>query len=188
MPWSPDTWHAAWEFASRAHHGQHLPGSELPYAGHVVAVAMEVARAIALRQRGESPVEQPDLAVVCALLHDVVEDTTTSLEEIAKHFGPRVAECVSALTKDPRAGDKAAQMRDSLNRIRACPPEVWMVKLADRVHNLREPPHYWTHAKRLAYRAEAEQILAALSGACPILRARLEERIASYAVGAAEAG
>jgi (p)ppGpp synthase/HD superfamily hydrolase len=63
MPWSPEIWHAAWEFATLAHHGQRLPGSELPYAGHVAAVAMEVARAIALRQMGEMPVERPDLAI-----------------------------------------------------------------------------------------------------------------------------
>ena len=44
MIWSPDIWNAAWDFASLAHHGQKLPGSDLPYAGHVAAVAMEVER------------------------------------------------------------------------------------------------------------------------------------------------
>lgn len=185
MPWSPEIWHEAWEFAALAHHGQRLPGSELPYAGHVAAVAMEVARAIALRQIGDAPVEQPDLAIACALLHDVVEDTPTTLDQIQARFGPSVARGVAALSKDPRVGDKPAQMRDSLARIRDCRPEVWMVKLADRIHNLREPPGYWTHAKRLAYRAEAEQIHAALAQACPILAARLRERIAAYAVGEA---
>lgn len=184
--WSPERWHEAWEFASHAHHGQHLPGSELPYAGHVVAVAMEVARAIALRHVGERPVAQPDLALACALLHDVVEDTPITVEQIEQRFGPEVARGVAALSKDPRAGDKAAQMRDSLARIQACPPEVWMVKLADRIHNLREPPRYWTRAKKLAYRDEAELIRATLGEACPILSMRLRERIAAYAVGEAE--
>jgi (p)ppGpp synthase/HD superfamily hydrolase len=184
--WSPERWHEAWEFASIAHHGQRLPGSELPYAGHVVAVAMEVARAIALRSGGDAPVGQPDLALACALLHDVVEDTPVTVEQLEQRFGPAVAQGVAALSKDPRAGDKAAQMRDSLARIQACPREVWMVKLADRIHNLREPPHYWKHAKKLAYRDEAELIRATLGEACPILAARLAERIAAYAVGEAE--
>lgn len=184
--WSPERWHEAWEFASIAHHGQRLPGSELPYAGHVVAVAMEVARAIALRSGGDAPVGQPDLALACALLHDVVEDTPVTVEQLEQRFGPAVAQGVAALSKDPRAGDKTAQMRDSLARIQACPREVWMVKLADRIHNLREPPHYWKHAKKLAYRAEAELIHATLGEACPILAARLAERIAAYAVGEAE--
>jgi (p)ppGpp synthase/HD superfamily hydrolase len=48
---------------------------------------------------------------------------------------------VAALTKNPAVGDKPAQMRDSLERICQCSPEVWMVKLADRINNLREPPH-----------------------------------------------
>jgi (p)ppGpp synthase/HD superfamily hydrolase len=180
MPWSPDAWHQAWEFACLAHHGQKLPGSELPYAGHVAAVAMEVARAIATRQTSAAPVERPDLAIQCALLHDTVEDTQTSLETIAAEFGPDVARGVAALSKDPSVGDKRAQMRDSLERIRECPREVWMVKLADRIHNLREPPHYWTDGKIFAYREEAELIHAELAEACPVLGPRLLARIAAY--------
>ncbi len=177
--WSPDAWHDAWELASVAHHGQKLPGSELPYAGHVAAVAMEVARAIAARL-ADAPVEQPDLAIQCALLHDVVEDTQTPLAVIEARFGPAVARGVAALSKDPSVGDKPAQMLDSLSRIRACPPEVWMVKLADRIHNLREPPRYWTTSKILAYQREAETIHAALAEACPVLGARLREKIDAY--------
>jgi (p)ppGpp synthase/HD superfamily hydrolase len=183
MPWSPDAWHDAFEFASLAHHGQKLPGSDLPYAGHVAAVAMELARALAIRQINGMPVARPDLAIQCALLHDTVEDTATSIETITARFGPDVARGVAALSKDPCVGDKPAQMLDSLARIRACPPEVWMVKLADRIHNLREPPHYWKPAKISGYRDEAKQIHAALAEACPVLGARLLDRIAIYPSG-----
>lgn len=180
MPWTPEIWHAAWEFASLAHQGQRLPGSELPYAGHVAAVAMEVARAIAIRHGGERPVELPDLAIACALLHDTVEDTPTSLAMITEKFGAEVARGVAALSKDPGVGDKPAQMLDSLARIRMCPAEVWMVKLADRIHNLRAPPHYWTASKISSYREEARQIHAALGEACPVLADRLLARIQTY--------
>src|SRR5690606_37765976 len=127
------------------------------------------------------PVARPTLAIQCALLHDVVEDTAVTLEQITKRFGDEVARGVAALTKSPAAGDKPAQMRDSLERIRQCPPEVWMVKLADRIHSLREPPHYWSAAKIQGYCDEARAIHEALAEACPVLGPRLLERIPLYA-------
>lgn len=178
--WSLDAWHDAWELAAEAHLGQKSPGLEIPYLSHVGAVAMEVSWAIAARLASH-PVAQPTLAIQCALLHDVVEDTAVTIEQIATRFGDAVAQGVAALTKDPAAGDKPAQMRDSLARIRQCPPEVWMVKLADRIHNLREPPHYWTAAKILAYRDEARTIHEMLAEACPVLAPRLLQRIDAYA-------
>jgi len=167
----------AFELAARAHHGQKLPGGDLPYILHPCAVAMEVTAALAVRD----DVAQPDLAVACALLHDVAEDTDVGLDEIRMRFGDAVAQGVAALSKDPAAGDKPAQMRDSLRRIREQPPEVWMVKLADRVHNLREPPHYWTTARIETYREEAKLILTELGEACPVLAERLSSRISNYA-------
>jgi (p)ppGpp synthase/HD superfamily hydrolase len=178
--WSQDAWHDAWELAAEAHLGQKMPGQEIPYLSHVGAVAMEVSWAIAARA-ANNPVARPTLAIQCALLHDVVEDTTVTIEQIAKRFGDEVARGVAALTKNPAVGDKPAQMRDSLERIRQCPPEVWMVKLADRIHNLREPPHYWSAAKIRGYGDEARAIHEALGEACAVLGARLLARIPVYA-------
>lgn len=152
-----------------------MPGSERPYLVHVVSVAQEVMRGITLE-----PVRQPDLAIVCALLHDTVEDTGTTLAEVAAAFGDDVARGVSALSKDPNL-PKAEQLDDSLRRIRDCPHEVWVVKLADRITNLDEPPHYWTPEKRRGYQAEARRIHAALAGAHGVLGARLAECIDEYA-------
>jgi (p)ppGpp synthase/HD superfamily hydrolase len=174
--WSPDVWHRALELAARAHQGQKLSGSELPYVLHPCAVAMELS--LALAQRDD--VSQPDLAIACALLHDVAEDTSVGVEEIRAAFGDAVAAGVAALSKDPTVGDKAAQLRDSLRRIREQPHEVWMVKLADRIHNLREPPPYWTAEKIAGYRDEASLILTELGAACPVLSARLRERLTLY--------
>lgn len=185
-PWSPDAWLEAWAFAARAHHGQPFPGSELPYVVHVAAVAMEVSHAIALRAVGAHPVAEPDLAITCALLHDVVEDTAVPLHELRERFGPAVADGVAALSKDPAAGDKPAQMRDSLARIQAQPPEIWMVKLADRITNLQAPPHYWATDKIRRYRDEAQEIHARLAAACPVLGARLLEKIERYGQYASE--
>lgn len=181
-PWSAEAWLAAWHFAARAHQRteQKVPGSDLPYLTHVGAVAMEVARAIAVRLDSAHPVGDPDLALQCALLHDVVEDTELTLPEIEASFGAAVASGVSALTKDPAAGDKRTQTRDSLARILAQPPEVAMVKLADRITNLQPPPSHWPADRVREYRDEAREIHAALGAACPVLGPRLRERIEAY--------
>lgn len=180
MPtWSPERYLAAWRFAQRAHLGQTVPGTEISYLAHVGAVAMEICAALARRD----DVADPDLAVQCALLHDTVEDTDVTVEDLGAAFGAAVAAGVSALTKDPGAGDKAAQMADSLERIREQPAEIWMVKMADRITNLAPPPAHWDAAKIERYRIEAESIRAALAAACPVLGDRLAKKIAAYPPG-----
>lgn len=170
----PDRYTAALRFAAAAHRGQTLPGSDLPYLVHVVTVAAEVIAALAVEHRNH-----PDLAVQCALLHDTVEDTAVTLDEVRKRFGDAVAAGVAALSKDP-ALPKGEQMRDSLDRIREQPHEIWMVKLADRVTNLARPPGYWTDPKRRAYREEAMIIGERLGEASAVLSGRLAERIDGY--------
>lgn len=171
---SRDLYMRAWNFATARHHGQKMPGSELPYIAHVGAVAMEVLGAIA-----EGEVDDPDLATACALLHDTVEDTDATAEDIAREFGDAVARGVVALSKDATL-PKDQQMADSLRRIRAEPRSVWLVKLADRTVNMEAPPHYWPEEKRRAYQREARTILETLGEACPSQARRLEEKIAAY--------
>jgi len=177
---APDRFVAALRFAAERHHAQLVPGSELPYLVHVTSVTAEV---IAALPGGDF---DPDLAIVCALLHDTIEDTTQApaeaealRAEIANRFGRLVAEGVDALSKDA-ALPKDQRMADSLRRIREQPKAVWAVKLADRITNLAPPPTHWTKAKCGAYRVEAQQILGALGEASPALADRLRSRIESY--------
>ncbi len=174
MSFSLDLYVRAVRFAALAHGAQKMPGLEVPYIAHPCQVAAEII--LALQQESH---DSPDLAVTCALLHDVVEDTAVGLEVIEKEFGAAIAKGVSALTKDP-ALPKDRQMKDSLARIVVQPHEIWMVKLADRASNLDQPPHYWTEEKCRAYRVEAETILEILGAASPVLSARLEERMRDY--------
>ena len=175
-PFDLDRYHATWRFAAEAHQGQTYPGGGgLPYALHLSSVAAEVIASIAVE-----PFAGADLAVTCALLHDTVEDTAVTREQVAERFGEDVAAGVSALSKSPEL-PKAEAMADSLSRIQACPRAVWRVKLADRICNLQAPPHYWSEEKRRRYRAEAETILAALGPASPYLAARLAQKIRDYA-------
>lgn len=173
-PWSPERYAHAVKFAAIAHLGQKMPGSELPYLLHIVAVAAEVMAAVAVEA-----VDDPDLAVTCALLHDSVEDTAMTVEGVAAEFGDAVAAGVSALSKDPGL-PKVEAMTDSLRRIQAQPREVWIVKLADRIVNLERPPHYWQPAKIAAYRIEAIAIAEALGSASAYLHARLRHKIGEY--------
>jgi (p)ppGpp synthase/HD superfamily hydrolase len=173
-PWTPDIYIAALRFAAKAHLGQHIPGTEIPYITHPVQVAQEVMAVI-----GVEGVTDPDLAVQCALLHDVIEDCGVTVETLEAEFGRGVATGVAALSKNESLASEEA-MRDSLARIRKEPREVWMVKLADRISNLMPPPSYWTKEKCAAYREEARLILDALGEASPLLGRRLVEKIENY--------
>ncbi len=184
---APDRYVAALWFAAARHHGQTVPGTERPYLVHVTSVAAEVIAAL------PGSGLDADLAVVCALLHDTLEDTAGSeperrdlAAELAHRFGAAVRDGVAALSKrevDDAGAPiaKADRMADSLRRICAQPPAVWAVKLGDRITNLAPPPAHWPPAKCAAYRAEADVIVDALGEASPALAARLRDRIASYA-------
>jgi len=172
--WTAERYVAALRFAAARHAGQLVPGTELPYLVHVVSVTAELTSALA-----HEPVAAPDLAVQCALLHDTLEDTRTSLDELSREFGAEVAAGVEALTKNTSL-PKAERMADSLRRIRLQPREVWLVKLADRITNLAPAPAGWSREKRVAYLAEAREIHAALSAASSFMAARLSERMRRY--------
>jgi (p)ppGpp synthase/HD superfamily hydrolase len=176
--WQADTIQKAWQFATVVHDGQIYAGPQgkgFPYIHHLSAVAMEVAAALQLEEERNA-----DLAMQCALLHDSIEDTATAYEDLKNTFGKEVAQGVRALSKDEGIPDKQARMLDSLERIRQQPKEVWMVKLADRICNLSEPPEHWDANKRRAYRDEALVILQKLDGASKVLSDRLQHRIIEY--------
>ena len=175
--WNPDKYINAWNFAAYAHQGQKVPGTEIPYINHVGNVAMEVMTAVAI----STNVENPDLSVQCALLHDVIEDTVTTYTQIKTKFGLAVADGVLALSKNPDLPTPKAQMADSLARIKTQSHEIWMVKLADRITNLQRPPKHWKQEKITNYRIEAKLILEALGSANVYLANRLQQKIEQYA-------
>ncbi|MCP4872215.1 MAG: bifunctional (p)ppGpp synthetase/guanosine-3',5'-bis(diphosphate) 3'-pyrophosphohydrolase [Proteobacteria bacterium] len=171
MSFDPDAYDVAARFAADSHIGQTVKGAELPYLMHVTLVAAEVMAALQ-----HEPVDDPDLAIQCALLHDTVEDTHVTLAEIEALFGADVALGVDALSKR----DVPNSMEDSLRRVNASRREIRMVKLADRTTNMAPPPHFWSAEKRRSYRGQAQMILDALGDASPFLAARLRARIEAY--------
>lgn len=121
--------HKAFRFAKEAHRDQKRKTGE-PYIIHPIAVARIVAEEL---QLGTAP-------VCAAFLHDVVEDTPTTIERIQELFGKDIAFLVYVVTKQKKASytmskqiDNFKQMLDSLHYdIRAI-----LIKLADRLHNMR---------------------------------------------------
>ena len=120
----------AYETAERAHEGQFRRSGEA-FISHPVAVATVLAG-----------LGMDDITLAAALLHDSVEDTAVSLEEIEEGFGPVVAQIVDGVTKlervsfDSRAAAQAATMRKMLVAM-AKDPRVLLIKLGDRLHNMR---------------------------------------------------
>ncbi len=111
-------------FARARHADQTRRGSDTPYWVHLVRVAMELAR------WGE----RSSVLLQAALLHDTVEDTHTTIEEIRTGFGAEVADLVDWLT----APADTESLRVYYERLRTqAPPEVQVIKIADRTDNLR---------------------------------------------------
>ena len=173
-PWSQEIYIKALLFAANAHNSQKVPGTELPYLAHMTMVCMEVMSALSVENDLDG-----NLAIQCALLHDVLEDTDLEHERLKDTFGEAVANGVQALTKNDNL-PKDEKMADSLARIRQQPREVWMVKLADRITNLQPPPKHWTTEKMQNYQQEARQIYEALHEGSPALAARLKQKIEDY--------
>lgn len=154
--------------ATKAHEGQTRSNGD-PYVVHPIRVAL-----VALAEWDR---REPDL-VCAALLHDTVEDTSFTLDDVAALTGPRVRELVDLLTKADPLGypSKADRDREYFARLRAGPEGASVVKCADRVDNLRDMAgSTWSLAKKRAYVDEARAlILPVARERAPWAAARLE--------------
>ncbi len=164
------------EFATNAHGEQKTPKG-YPYIAHITCVAMEVINACIKSKLDE---KKADLAISCALLHDIIEDTNITYDELYVKFGEDIANGVEALTKDKSLTSKQEQMRDSIEKLLTQPYEIQMVKLADRITNLGIPPKHWDNEKIKAYQKEASFILSCLGNSNIYLANRLKEKIEDY--------
>jgi guanosine-3',5'-bis(diphosphate) 3'-pyrophosphohydrolase len=163
-------------FATYKHQekGQKVKGTELPYVVHLSTVAMEILMASSYTKDFNLI-----LAIQVALLHDTIEDTDATFDELKTRFGKDVATAVQALSKDEKL-PKDNQISDSLARIKKLKREVWAVKLADRITNLQPAPAEWSVDKRKEYLKEAQMILDELGEGNPYLAERLKAKISEY--------
>jgi (p)ppGpp synthase/HD superfamily hydrolase len=79
----------------------------------------------------------PDEVVIAGMLHDTIEDTTATLEEIRREFGDRVASMVEACSEPDRSLSWEERKRHTLEFLTSAPPEVRFVALADKLDNVR---------------------------------------------------
>jgi len=173
--WSQELYIKAFKFAAEAHKTQKVPGSELPYIVHVALVSMEIMAALCSEDNLDG-----DLAIQCALLHDVIEDTSIEYDTLKNKFGVEVANGVNALSKDKTIKSKDERMIDSLERIKKQRKEVRMVKMADRITNLQPPPSHWDQKKISKYKKEAKLIYDNLKDVNKFLADRLKHKIDKY--------
>jgi len=121
---------AAFEMAVNAHKTMRRKSGE-PYILHPIAVAVICVEEIGLGVR----------STLCALLHDTVEDTDITLEDIQREFGPEIAKIVDGLTKISTVMDaNTTQQAENFKKILLTltdDPRVILIKLADRLHNMR---------------------------------------------------
>jgi (p)ppGpp synthase/HD superfamily hydrolase len=115
-------------------------------------------------------------AIQVTLLHDKIEGTATDFKEFENQFGIEIAKAVLALSKN-EVLPKDQQMQDSLNRIKVLQPEVWSIKLADRITNLQPPPSHLDDEKKRKYHKEAKIILDTLGSGNVYLASRLIAKI-----------
>jgi RelA/SpoT family (p)ppGpp synthetase len=120
----------AYEFGALAHEGQKRMSGE-PYISHPVAVAQSLA-----------DMHMDSQAITAAILHDVIEDTETPISELEEHFGAEVATLVDGVSKldQMQFTNKAEAQAESFRKMMLAMIEdirVILVKLADRLHNMR---------------------------------------------------
>ena len=120
----------AFEMAAEAHKTMRRKSGE-PYILHPLAVAQICVEEIGLGVR----------STICALLHDTVEDTDITLEDVAREFGNEIARIIDGLTKIATVVDaNSSQQAENFKKILLTltdDPRVILIKLADRLHNMR---------------------------------------------------
>jgi len=136
-----------------------------PYINHPIEVAAVLAN------DGEVP---DPVTLVAAVLHDTLEDTKTTPEELATTFSPTIRDLVQELTDDkrlPKAERKARQVAGAPH----LSAQAKLIRIADKIANVRDvthhPPAHWDLARRQGYLDWAEQVVAGCRGVNPRLEA-----------------
>ena len=141
-------------FASRKHSQQRRKDADAsPYINHPIALVSILAVEAGINDRD---------TLCAALLHDTIEDTDTSVEELVEAFGGPVASLVQEVTDDKRL-PKAERKLRQVEHAAHLSPKARAVKLADKIANLRDvadsPPVKWSLARRQEYFDWAKQVV-----------------------------
>lgn len=160
----------ALKFAAQKHRDDRRKDVEAsPYINHPIDVMSILAI--------EAGITDTD-TLAAALLHDTLEDTDTSIEELRESFGPKITSIVIELTDDqelPRA-ERYAIQADKATRYS---PEAKLIRLADKIANTRDasksPPPSWSRERLLGHFNQSLSVVALIRGAHPVLEEIFDE-------------
>ena len=157
------------DFAARKHRLQRRKDVEAsPYINHPVALM-----SVLCVEAGVCDVE----VLSAAVLHDTIEDTQTTRDEISREFGKKIADIVAEVTDDKSLPTKERK-RLQIERAPQKSPAASLVTMADKIANLRDiaasPPSGWDLERRQEYFAWAKAVVDKLPGPHPLLRELFE--------------
>jgi guanosine-3',5'-bis(diphosphate) 3'-pyrophosphohydrolase len=150
---------AALRFAAERHLPQRRKGDgRTPYINHPISVFELLWRVGGVRD--------PDV-LAASLLHDTVEDTETTLDEIGEMFGPAVRSLVAEIS-DEKTLPKSERKRLQIERAPSLSQGAKLIRLADKSLNVYDvahaPPAGWSYERRAAYLTWAERVVAGMRG------------------------
>lgn len=157
-------------FAAHKHRDQRrLDVAASPYINHPIALANVLAN--------EAHVDD-ETVLIAAVLHDTVEDTDTSEDELRREFGPEIAAIVLEVTDD-KSLPKAERKRLQVANAATLSHRAKLVKLADKISNLRDiahsPPPGWSLERQQAYFDWARSVVDGVRGTHPELERIFDE-------------
>ncbi len=162
-------------FSAQRHSTQRRKGAAVqPYINHLIEVAQLVSTALT---------EADTTVLAGALLHDVLEDTTTTKDELEKRFGLVVANLVSELTDDkslPKEERKRLQIENAPKKSQ----RAGMIKIADKISNLRaiisSPRADWSDDRKKEYFEWAKRVVDGLTEPNSILKAQFDALVRDF--------
>ena len=153
-------------FAAQKHKDQRRKDKEVsPYINHPISVAKIISEI--------GNIEDPEV-LAAALLHDTIEDTETTVDELIDNFGERVCSLVQEVTDD-KTLPKLERKQRQIDHAKEISGDAALIKLGDKISNVTDitetPPTNWDSRRRLEYFEWAEKVI----NNCPKVNTSLEK-------------
>ena len=120
------------EFAAKAHSGQIRKASGIPYIYHPLAVAKTLMKYHCAEE-----------LVIAAILHDTIEDTAVTMDDLVHHFGLRVATLVESVSEPDKSASWEVRKQHTITFLEDASPEILLIACADKLDNARSLHDEW---------------------------------------------
>jgi len=159
-------------FAAEKHRDQRRKGSESsPYINHPISVALIMSKI--------GGVDDPEI-LSAALLHDTIEDTNTTPEELEAEFGSKIRSLVEEVT-DYKSLPKVERKKGQIEHASKLSTEAAFIKLGDKICNVRDvtysPPSHWDIDRRKKYFDWAEEVIKNCPNVNPSLKKHFDKTL-----------